>query len=57
MKHLLWPALPYFSQIASLFRITGFPTTISRDLALVTATLNLCRAYTNILGKKQEEKT
>lgn len=25
-----------------MLRITGFPTTINRDLALVTATLNLC---------------
>lgn len=34
---------PYFAQVGSLLRITWFPTTISRDRALVTATLNLCR--------------
>lgn len=34
---------PDFAQVGSLLRITWFPTTISRDRALVTATLNLCR--------------
>lgn len=32
----------YFAQVGSLLRITGFPTTISRERALVMATLNLC---------------
>ncbi|TNN76491.1 hypothetical protein EYF80_013356 [Liparis tanakae] len=33
------------SDVGSLLRITGFPTTINRDLALVRATLNLCHRY------------
>lgn len=33
---------PYFAHVGSLLRITWFPTTISRDRALVMATLNLC---------------
>lgn len=33
--------LPYFCHVGSLFKITGFPTTINRERALVTATLNL----------------
>lgn len=55
LKRLLCPALPYFSQMGSLLRITGFPTTINRDLALVTATLNLCRVDRYVKEEKQRE--
>lgn len=47
------PNPPYFAQVGSLLRITGFPTTISRDRALVTATLNRCRGPRQEMDKKQ----
>lgn len=47
--------LPYFAQVGSLLRIMWFPTMISRDRALVTATLNLCRGEDPCMKDKTQE--
>lgn len=41
-----WQSISYLSQLLSRRKMAGLPMTISRALARVTATLNLCNKHT-----------